>query len=84
MFTAQIELYNYPTTYRASAEPRESGIRVVVEDTSTSFMDILKDSSSVAYEISWGSYSEDGGKFVRHMAHGLAKQLLKNQLAVQK
>ena len=80
MFRKQIELYNYPTTYRASAEPRESWVRVVCEDTSTSFMDILKDSASVAKEISWDDYNRRGPSGVERAAQDLAEELFFNQL----
>ena len=79
MFTTQIELYNYPPTFIATAEARESGIRVVVEDTSASFMDIDKDSSSVSKEFSWDDY-ERGILSVSRVAEDLAADLFFNQL----
>jgi hypothetical protein len=79
MFTTQIELYNYPPTFVASAEARNSGIRVVVEDTSASFMDIFKDSSSVSKEFSCDDY-ERGILSVSRVAEDLAEDLFFNQL----
>ena len=79
MFSSEIDLYNYPTTFIATAEARESGIRVVVEDTSASFMDILKDSSSVSKEFSWDDY-ERGILSVSRVAEDLAADLFFNQL----
>ena len=79
MFTTQIERYNYPTTFIATAEARESGIRVTVEDTAASFMDIDKDWSSVSKEFSWDTY-ERGALSVSRVAEDLAADLFFNQL----
>ena len=68
MFKTQIDLYNYPPTFVASAEARNSGIRVVVKDSARSV--------SVYEEISWTSYTlEEMVWEVRRLAQRLAKQL---------
>ncbi len=84
MTITQIKLYNHPRSYRAWAEPRKSGMRVVVEDMSASFMDIDKDTYSVSCEISWTSYTLPEMVWeVRRMANTLAKQLRDNKIAAQ-
>ena len=79
MFKTQIDLYNYPTTFIATAEARESGIRVVVEDTSAPFSEILTDTYSVSKEISWDDY-ERGILGLGRVAEDLAADLFFNQL----
>ena len=68
MFTSEINLYNFPTTYAASLKTRKTGVRVMVKDIARSV--------SVFEEISWTSYTlEEMVWEVRRLAQRLAKQL---------
>ena len=84
MFSTPIDLYNFPTTFVATAEPFESGIRVVVEDNSRPFSEIFADTWSVSKFIDWSSYNIDGKRVIEMMSYALAEQLRNNQFGVQK
>jgi len=80
MFRKQIEIYNYPASFLASAEPRESGVRVMVEDNASSFMDIDKDFVTVSIEMSWDEYNRRGPSGVERLAEELSEKLFLNQI----
>ena len=84
MFSTPIDLYNFPTTFVATAEARESGVRVVIHDSSSPFSEILEDTCSLSKEISWSSYNTDGMRAIECMAYALAEQLRNNQFGAQK
>ena len=68
MFTSEINLYNFPTTFVASLKTRKTGVRVMVKDIARSV--------SVFEEISWTSYTlEEMVWEVRLLAQRLAEQL---------
>lgn len=79
MNSTHVELYNFPTTFSATATPRQSGILVVIEDKSQPFFEILLDTCSVSREISWSDYSNDGMRAVECAAYALAEKLRNNQ-----
>jgi len=78
MLTQQIELYSYPT-YTASAEPCESGVRVVVADNIAP----IKNNWTISKEVTWASFNEDGMRAVEMMAYALAKELSDDQFGAQ-
>ena len=78
MTATQIELYNYPT-YAASAEPCESGVRVVVAYNTAP----VANNWSISKDVAWSSYNEDGMTAVRMMAYALAKELADDMFGEQ-
>ena len=78
MTATQIELYNYPT-YAASAEPCESGVRVVVAYNTAP----VANNWSISKDVTWSSYNEDGMTAVTHMAYALAKKLADDMFGEQ-
>ena len=78
MTATQIELYNYPT-YAASAEPCESGVRVVVAYNTAP----VANNWSISKDVTWSSYNEDGMTAVKMMAYALAKELADDMFGEQ-